>query len=489
MADNSIKERTITGAFWEGIHNGGATLLAFVSTIVLARLLTPEDYGYVGMLAIFIAVAESLVNGGFGSALIQKKKPTEADYSTVFFLNIGVSLFLYVVLFLSAPAISRYYHLPLLSKVLRVQGLIIIINAFKLVQDNVLRKRLQFKTIALVEVIIATIALALVIYLAWKGFGVWALVIWRLFIGVATTVAYWVVGNWRPKMIFSMNSLKELFSFGGFMLLSSMVNQIYANVQGLLIGRKYPPDIMGYYSKAQNAESLSSSLLSKIGNNVSYPVLAEFQDNRDAMINVLRKIIKVVFFVTIPLMMLLLLEAKPIFLLLYSERWVASVPYFKILCFMGIFACVEGVGNNAIAALGKGKTFFWQNLIKKVVGIVIIISGMAIYGMTGLLIGMVIASLFNYIVNMFLIDRHVGYSTKCQIVDVLPMVFLTFISFGAGWLLGLMNFLSTYLLATIQTIAFLFIYISGSYLLKLDAFLFTKDMLRMFVNKFRKVRL
>ena len=483
---SNIKQKSIKGAFWEGIHNGGATLLAFISTIVLARLLTPEDYGYVGMIAIFIAVAESLVNGGFGAALIQKKRPTEIDYSTVFFLNIGVSIVLYAILFVFAPIIASFYHMAMLSEVLRVQGLIIIINAFKLVQDNILRKNLQFKTIAIVEISVAIVALGLVIYLAWRGFGVWALVVWRLFIGITTTIAYWIIGKWKPLMSFSKRSMKELFSFGGFILCSSIINQIYTNVQGLLIGHKYSAAIMGYYSKAQNAESLSSSLLSKIGNNVSFPVLAEFQDNRNALINVLRKMTKMLLFVTIPLMMLLLLIAEPIFVLLYSERWLASVPYFRILCFMGVFTCVEGVGNNAIAAIGKGKTYFFQNLVKKVIGIIIIVCGMAVYGMIGLLVAMVVASLFNYCVNLFLISRNVGYTVKTQLIDALPIILLTIVSFSVSWLIGQINGLSMYVEAIIQIVLFTVVYLSGASLLKLDSFVFTKQMLLNFINKIKK---
>ena len=488
MADNSIKQKTITGALWEGIHNGGAAVLAFISTIILARLLTPEDYGYIGMIAIFIAVAETLVNGGFGSALIQKKRPTDADYSTVFFLNIGISILLYLILFLCAPSISRFFHASLLTGVLRVQGLIIIINAFRLIQENILRKKLQFKTIAIVEIVTAVVALALVVFLAWKGFGVWALVIWRLFISITTTVVYWVISKWRPLMVFSKQSVRELFGFGGFLLLSSIINQVYANVQGLLIGHRYSADVMGYYSKALNAESLSSSLLSKVANNVSYPVMAEFQDNRDAMIGVLRKMTKFLLFITVPMMMLFLLIAEPLFVILYSERWLASVPYFRILCFMGVFLCIEGVGNNSIAALGKGRTYFWQNLLKKITGIAIITCGMFVYGMTGLLIAMVLASFFNYCVNLYTINKHVGYSIKQQITDALPVVFLTAISFTLCWLVGRILGINMYIVAIIQAIFFVTIYIYGASILKVDSLIMLKEMITTFLKKTKLAR-
>lgn len=489
MSGNNLKQQAIAGALWEGIHNGGAVFLAFISTIILARLLTPEDYGYIGMIAIFFAVAEILVNGGFGSALIQKKHPTDADFSTVFFFNIGISTLLYIILFFCAPAIANFFHTPLLAKVLRVQGLIIIIDALRLIQSTILRKRFQFKTIALVEVATGVVALALVVYLAWKGFGVWALVIWRLFISITTTVAYWVSSKWRPVMFFSKKSFKELFGFGVFMLLSGIVNQLYANMQGLLIGHRYTADTMGYYSKAQNAESLSSTFLSKVANNVSYPVMAEIQDNREAMIGVLRKMTKFLFFITLPMMMLLLLIAKPLFILLYSERWLASVPYFRILCFMGIFVCVEGVGDNSIAALGKGKTYFWQNFVKKIIGIAIITCGMFLYEMTGLLVAMVLASFFNYCVNVYLINKHVGYSIKMQMFDALPVIFLTAIPFTICWFVGMISGkINIYLVAVVQSLLFVSIYLLGAFLLKVDSLPIVKDMLFSILKKMKLIR-
>lgn len=486
MSGNNLKHKTIAGAFWEGLHSGGAALLAFVSTIVLARLLTPEDYGYVGMIAIFIAVAETLINGGFGSALIQKKDPTDADYSTVFYVNIGVSVLLYLILFFIAPLVGRFYHMPMLALVLRVQGIVIVTNAFKIVQFNILQKRLQFKTIAIVELSVALVALALVIYLAWSGLGVWSLVIWRLFISVVTSILYWIMGHWKPRLMFSFASLKELFGFGGYMLLSSIVNQIYANVQGLLIGRKFSAETMGYYSKAQNAESLASSLVSKISNNVSFPVLAELQYNREAMVGMLRRITKILFFVTLPAMMILFLIAEPLFIMLYSERWLSSVPYFRILCFMGIFMCVEGVGNNAIAALGKGKNFFWQNLLKRIAGVSIMIVGILVYGMKGLLVGMVISASFNYIVNMFLISRHVGYSVPLQIRDVVPIIILTAISFFLCYVLGVIWNPNMYLLAILQIVIFFIVYIVGARLFEIDSWVFVKNSIQSLLKRIRK---
>ena len=263
MAEN-LKDKTITGVLWSAVQKFGSTALTFISTIVLARLLLPEDYGCIGMLAIFMAVASTFIDGGFGSALIQKKNPTREDYSTMFFWNLGLSVFLYLILFLSAPLIARFYKLDVLCPVLRVQGVVLIVNAVRIVQTNQLRKQLKFKKIASVDLSVSTVSLAVTIYLAYKGYGVWALVVQQLLVSVLTTFIYWTTSHWTPLLVFSKQSFKELFGFGGYVLLSNLINTLCNNIQGLLIGRLYNPATMGYYSKAKSTEELSSTFISNI---------------------------------------------------------------------------------------------------------------------------------------------------------------------------------------------------------------------------------
>lgn len=483
--NNNVKNKAISGAIWEGVHNGGATLIAFISTIVLARLLTPEDYGYIGMLAIFIAIAETFINGGFGSALIQKKSPTDEDYSSVFVWNVVISVLLYVILFICAPLVADFYRMPLLKNVLRVEGIVMILNALRLIPINILRKKLQFKPIAIIEVSVAAFSLILTIFLAWKGFGVWSLVSHYLVTSGLTMFFYWLVVKWKPSICFSVESMKNLFSFGGFMLLSSVVNQIYANIQGLLIGKQYSATTMGFYSKAKNAEDVSVALVARVCNSVSFPLLSEYQDNQVALLGVLRKIIKYLIFVTVPMMALLILIAKPVFILLYSERWIASVPYFRILCLAGIFICVEGVSTNAIAALGKGRTYFRQNFIKKILGIIIIILGMYLYGMDGLLMSMLITSIINYLFNMYLLDKYVSYSFGMQIRDALPVFTISFVAFIVCFFVGQLK-MNIYLLSVLQSSLFVIIYIVEAKIIGLDMLKEVGCRVKSFIDRFAK---
>ena len=331
MADN-LKQKTISGVVWISIHKFAIIFLDFISGIVLARLLTPHDYGVVGMLVIFLALARTFIDGGFGSALIQKKQPTSEDYSTILYWNLGLSVTLYAILYACAPLVARFYDLDLLCDVLRVQGLVLIINAVRIVQRNQLRKRLEFKKIAYVNVTANAIALVVTIYLAWKNWGVWALVVQQLLVSVITTSLYWITAKWYPSLVFSVKSFKELFSFGGFILLSNLFNTLCNNIQGLLIGKIYKSSTLGYYSKASSTESYASTFISNVLSQISYPVMSEVQNDKTRMISILKRFIGASAYITFPLLLLLMLLAKPIFVLLYSDKWLTSVPYFQILC-------------------------------------------------------------------------------------------------------------------------------------------------------------
>jgi O-antigen/teichoic acid export membrane protein len=300
--EKSLKQKTVSGMIWSGVQKFGNMGISFVSNIVLARMLTPDDFGCIGMLAIFITVSNTFVDGGFGSALIQKKEPTQKDYSTIFWWNIFISFLLYGVLFMSAPVIAEFYHMPLLSSVLRVQGVILIINSLNIIQTNQLRKQLRFKRLANVTVIAHTIAALAAIILAWKGWGVWALVAQQIIGSSLISLILWYINKWMPDFCFSKESFKQLFGFGSFILCSNLINTFCNNVQGLLIGRLFSPADMGYYTQAHKLESIASHSITGIVDQVSYPLLAKFQADNIAMKRVLSKLISLLVYFSFPLM-------------------------------------------------------------------------------------------------------------------------------------------------------------------------------------------
>ena len=302
-----LKRKAVSGMLWSSFQKFGTMGISFVSNIILARLLTPEDYGCIGMLMIFILVANTFIDGGFGSALIQKKEPTQEDYSTIFYWNLFLSVVLYFALFASAPLIARFYNLPLLSSVLQVQGLVLILNSLSIIQQNRLRKQLLFKKLAIVSIISALLSLAITIYLAYLGWGVWALVAQQLLMSGFNAVLYWVVGKWNPSFVFSRQSFKELFGFGGFILLSNLINTFGNNVQSLLIGKFFSPATMGLYAQARKLEEVASTSFSSVVDQVSYPVLSAVQNDKQMMVSVLRKLIMSLAYICFPMMVLLIL--------------------------------------------------------------------------------------------------------------------------------------------------------------------------------------
>ena len=474
MAKN-LKQKTVSGAMWSGIHKFASVFLGFVSGIVLARLLTPHDYGVIGMLTIFLAVCNTFIDGGFGSALIQKKRPTDIDYSTILYWNIGLSIFLYVVLFFCAPLIAHFYNLPLLSDVLRVQGIVLIINAARIVQRNQLRKRLEFKKVAIINLSSHVVALLATIYLAWKGWGVWSLVAQQLLIGLLSTLLYWVTTQWRPVLVFSIESFKELFSFGGFVLLSNLFNTLCNNIQGLLIGKVYNSSTLGLYSKARGLETHSSTFISSVLDQVSYPVLSEAQDDKARMVGILKRFTSMSAFFTFPFMLLLILLAQPIFLFLYSERWLASVPYFQLLCLAGIAICLQNINYYAVAALGKSKILFKWTFIKRVLGLILVVSGLWLFGIYGLLIGSVVTSWIIYGINAGLASKYVGYGLRQQVSDLFPIVILSAIAFVMAYLTTFLNVEGIYINGIIKFAAFICIYILCSICFHLPVYVTTKE--------------
>lgn len=441
MAQKDLKQKAAAGMVWTAIQKYSNMIIQFISGIILARLLTPYDFGCIGMLSIFMVLAETFIDGGFGSALIQKKRPTQEDYSTIFYWNLGVALVMYVVLFLCAPAISRFYGIPLLCDVLRVQGLVLFIHAFNIVQRNQLKKKLNFKVLAIVTIATSIIALVVTILMAYNGFGVWALVAQNMITAAIPAIVFWFFIKWRPIWSFSWKSFKELFGFGFYMFLTHIVNGFTQQIQGLLIGKFYNPTTMGYYSKAHGLEKMASTSISQIMTQVTYPLYAEVQDDKVLMGNMIKRLTMTLSYITFPLMFVLMLCAEPIFVLLYSDKWLQSVPYFQVLCLAGLAYCLQSVNLQTISAIGKSKTMFWWSLVKRGIGIGIIVGGLILFGMKGLLAGAVISTWFAYFVNIGLVSRYIGYKWWQQLLDLLPVAIASLVaaivSYGMGYLLKL----------------------------------------------------
>ena len=468
--EKSLKQKAAAGMVWTALQKYSTMFIQFVSGIILARLLTPFDYGCVGMLAIFMTLAEAFIDGGFGSALIQKKRPTQEDYSTIFWWNIGMAVVMYAILFFSAPAISRFYNIPLLCDVLRVQGVVLFIYAFNIIQKNQLRKKLNFKLLSIITIATSLIALGVTIFMAYNGYGVWALVAQNIITSAIPALVFWFYVKWRPVWTFSWASFKELFGFGFYMFLTNLLNSFGSQIQGLLIGRFYNASTMGYYSKAHGLEKLASTSISSVMTQVTYPLYAEAQDNKPQLANMIRRITMTLSYITFPLLFILLLCAKPIFVILYSDRWLQSVPYFQVLSIAGLAYCLQSVNSQVVAAVGESRAMFIWTVIKRVVGIGFIIGGLLLFGMKGLLVGVVLNAWFSYFVNIGLVSKFIGYKWTDQLLNISPVLVASIVSalvaYGAGLLLNS----SMYVDGVVKVVVYSIVYLGWSFIYKPEAY-------------------
>lgn len=429
-ASYSIARSTL----WSAIDRFGIVLLQFVINLVLARLLTPHDFGVVGMILIFVAVSQTLVDGGFASALIQRINPSPTDYATIFYWNILFSMVLYGVIYLVAPFVEQFFDIENLATLLRVLGIVVVINALTFVQRVTLRKKIDFKTIAIVDLVAYSASAVVAIFMAFRGFGAWSLVSMQLSIALLSTILFWALSSWRPIMAFSMESFRSLFSYGGYLLIASIMQDVCTHIQGVVIGRNFSAAQTGLYSQAKKMDEVASMTLPAVMCQVLFPVYSKLQDDSVALQNMLSANIRMVSFVIFPLMMLLIVVAAPLFVLLYGSQWVDAVPYFQLLCVGGFFSALYNFSYYAVAAVGRSKELFFWGCYKWGVLLLFLLVGASI-SMKGVLIAMVASNINIWLTNSLLAQRYVGYSLMQQLRDVSSAFCVTVLCGGVSYLL------------------------------------------------------
>jgi len=482
---SNLKQKTVSGMIWTALQKYSVTLITFVSDIILARLLSPYDFGCIEMLAIFILVSETIVNGGFGAALIQKKNPTQEDFSTIFYWSQLMAGAIYFILFVSAPFIANFYAIPELNSILRIQGLILFVYAFNVVQTSILKKQFRFKELSVITIISSVVSLAITIWMAYSGFGVWSLVVKNLIAAGLISLFCWVYVKWRPLWVFSWKSFKELFGFGVYIFLSNIVTSFCSKIQGLLIGKIYNPATMGYYSKASGTEGVVATSLSQVMDQVTYPLYAEVQDDMVALQNVVKRLTMTLAYLTFPLLFAFILIAKPLFVFLYTDKWLPAVPYFQVLCLAGLGDCLQSVNFQTISAIGKSKITFKWTMIKRFMGMGLIVGGLALWGMKGILLGAVLNSWFAYFVNMGLVSKHVGYKWWRQLLDLCPILVTSIIAAMASYICGMVLHLNMYPDGLVKLILFVSIYLGWSLLFKPEAFTYFKTIVNPLLSRFK----
>lgn len=415
----TLKQKTISGLTWSFIDRFAGQGISFIVGIVLARLLTPNEFGLIGMLAIFIAISESFINSGFSQALIRKQDCTQKDYSTVFYFNIIVGVFSYLLLFTAAGAIANFFNEPILKQLIRVLGLSLIISSFTLIQSTVLTKRIDFKLQAKISIIASLLSGAFGIYMAYTDWGVWSLVARTLLGFFFISVLLWHWNKWKPSLIFSITSFKKLFAFGSNLLISGLIDTIYRNIYYVIIGKYFTAADLGYYTRAEQFKSLPSSNLQNIIGRVSYPVLSSIQNDIPRLKETYKKIIRSTMLVTFVLMLGMAAVAKSMIITLIGAKWEPCIIYLQMLCFVGMLYPLHAINLNMLNIQGRSDLFLRLEIIKKILAVPVIIIAI-FFGIKVMILGMILLSFIAYFLNSYWSGRLINYSSFEQIRDILP---------------------------------------------------------------------
>lgn len=446
----SLKNKAVHGAKWSFVDNIANSGVTFLVGLILARLLTPAEYGIMAMIAIFIAISNSIVDSGFSNALIRKIRVEEVDYNTVFMFNLIVSIVLYVFLYIYAPAVSLFFNEPILIDVLRVIGCVLIINALGIIPRTILVRNIDFKTQTKVSIISSVSSGLIGIGMAMTGWGVWSLVWQQLSRQILNSLFLWMYCRWTPQWEFSVKSFREMFGFGYKLLLSGLLDTLYKNIYYVVIGRFYTSVQLGQYTRAEQFNTIFSSNLTSIVQRVSYPVLSSIQEEPERLREAYRQIIKITMLVTFACMMGLAAIAKPLIIILIGEKWLVAVSFLQIICFSGMLYPLHAINLNILQVRGRSDLFLKLEIMKKVIAVFPILIGI-FYGIEYMLWGSVLTSFISYFLNSHYSADLIHYSTVEQIKDVFPVFAVSLIIAAVMWLFSLLD-ISVYIQLPIQIV-------------------------------------
>lgn len=419
----SLKEKAVSGILWSLWQQLSGKLVSFGISIVLARILEPAQFGLIAMLALFIAIGNSLLDSGLTASLIRTTNADDRDYSTIFYFNLAGSTIVYALLFFGAPLIAGFYNQPLLQSVVRVYGVILIINAFFGVQSTLLVKEMKFKKQTNIQIPAAIGGGIVGIAMAKMGYGVWSLVWMGICTSFLSTAMHWIYSSWRPSLLFDRECFKKHFSFGYKMTLSGMLDTLYQNIYLIIIGKYFSAVQLGFYSRADTISQLPIGNISAAVNKVTYPMFAEIAHDVVQLKNVYKKLMQQVLFWNAPILIFLCVIAEPLFRFLLTDKWLPAVPYFKILCICGIMYPLHAYNLNILKVLGKSALFLKLEVVKKVLSLVGILSFIS-FGIYGLLYFQLFFNFVAYYINSIYSGKLIAYPVKEQVEDILPILIL-----------------------------------------------------------------
>lgn len=419
----SLKSKTVQGISWSLINNISINGIQFVIGVILARLLSPSEFGLIGMTAVFTAVARTFVDSGFSTALIRKKSCSQDEYSTVFYYNMFAGVILYFLLFLLAPYISEFFNEERLTSIVRVIGINLIILSIAQIQRTILIKNIDFKRQAIITVIAKLSSGTIAIMLAFKGFGVWSLVVLELLRNVFESILLWVTGPWRPSFVFSLDAFRELFGFGSKMLASGLLNTIYQNIYNFVIGKYFSAAELGFYTRARRFSELVSRNVNSIIQSVTFPILASIGDDNDRLRRNYKKLLMSSSLISATLSLIMAASAPALVIGLLGDKWSTSIPYLQLLCFSGMLYPLHSLNLNILKVKGRSDLFLKLEVIKKLFAIPTIIIGIK-YGIIPMLFMVVLSSIIAFFLNTYYSGHLINYGTYEQIRNVAPSFIL-----------------------------------------------------------------
>lgn len=436
MSEGSV----VKSVGWSAVERFSTIGIQFILNIIIARILSPSDYGIIGMLTIFLSISQCLIDSGFSTALIQSKNRHANDYGTVFVFNLVISVTLYSILYLAAPAISRFYEQEILVSVLRVVGLNLIISSLSNVQRAILTINIDFKTQSFITIPSAIISGIVGVIMAYNGFGVWALVAQTLTNGILLTLLFWILSKVRFRIVFDMSSFKRLGGFGIKLMFSGLLHTAYSNLYGLLIGKKYNAEDLGYYTRAEQFSIFPANILTEVVTRVAFPMLCQKQDNKAELARVYTSFIKSSCFIMFPLMFGLAVLAKPLVVLLLTDKWASISILMSILALDALFSPITRINLQLLQAVGRSDLFLRLEIIKKTVSIAILIVTIG-HGLVWICIGRLIYSVLALLINMYYTVDIIDKSYLEQIQDWFP-------NFIVASLMGVLVYFSSMLVSS-----------------------------------------
>lgn len=430
MGDN-LKQKTVTGVMWSAAERFSALFIQAIVGLVIAHYVAPEEFGLMGIILIFIAICQVVVDSGFCTALIQKKQVHDLDYSSVFYINLTISLLLYALAFAFAPLLGEIYDLPRLGEVARVTFLILPLSALSLVQNVKLQRELHFNKLSLIGIVSTLVSAAIGLYLALIWQNVWALVFQNLTYHTAKMALLWIYGHWHPLRKFSRASVESVLPLAMSMLGSSMIGSICDNIYGLIIGKMNVREL-GLYTQADKLRKIPSSSITEIVSKVAFPAMSKIQDDDNRLREAYSRIIQITFYVLAPIMIYLAVESRDIFTLLLPPKWSGCILYFSLLCIVGLFYPLHNINLNIIIVKKRGKLYLNLEIARKTTLLLILIIS-AHYGVIGIIIGQMVYNVIVLFLNMHFSGSLIGYSVGRQLSDLMPVVLCAALIIPISW--------------------------------------------------------